>query len=159
METGREPPEKADGPSAHSGAQGCEGEAEPEYRHSLPHRAVFPHHQNRRLTRKTIAHSRLWENHCAANSVQCWMYNFTRKHETLDGRTPAQAMNLADHRWSLDEVIAMVDCFHKAKQDATFAAAFAGGNFVDMGTGEAENPVVSGPAQRRQVLPGGGTEG
>ena len=87
-------------------------------------------HSNRRLTRKTIAHSRLWENHAAANSIHVFLYNVVRKHEALDGRTPAQAIGVTGKRWSLDEVTAMVDAFHKEKEDAAFESAFASSNFV-----------------------------
>lgn len=37
--------------------------------------------------------------------VFAFLYNFTRRHEALDMRTPAQALGVADKRWSLPEVI------------------------------------------------------
>jgi hypothetical protein len=34
-------------------------------------------------------------------------YNFCRGHETLEGRTPAQAAGLTDHVWTLAELLAV----------------------------------------------------
>ena len=35
-------------------------------------------------------------------------YNFGRKHEALKGKTPAMASNLADHVWTIKELIERV---------------------------------------------------
>ncbi|MEX2167863.1 MAG: hypothetical protein WD851_01010 [Pirellulales bacterium] len=32
-------------------------------------------------------------------------YNFSRKHETLKGQTPAMASGLADHVWTVKELL------------------------------------------------------
>ena len=72
--------------------------------------------QNRRLTRLTNGFSKKWENHAAAFALQFAYYNFCRVHETLtdatkvEGKakvktTPAMAAGLADHPWTLEELV------------------------------------------------------
>ncbi len=58
----------------------------------------------RRFTRLTNAFSKKWENHWAA--VACWFafYNFCRIHKTLRV-TPAMAAGIADHQWSVRELL------------------------------------------------------
>ncbi len=58
----------------------------------------------RRFTRLTNAFSKKWENHWAA--VACWFafYNFCRVHKSLRV-TPAMAAGIADHVWSVRELI------------------------------------------------------
>ncbi len=67
---------------------------------------------NRRFTRLTNAHSKKIQNHEAATALMFMFYNFCRPHLTLtEGkkkRTPAMAAGVADHIWSLDEVIALL---------------------------------------------------
>lgn len=59
----------------------------------------------RRFTRLTNAFSKKWENHWAA--VACWFafYNFCRVHTSLRV-TPAIAAGIADHVWSVQELLA-----------------------------------------------------
>jgi IS1 family transposase/transposase-like protein len=59
---------------------------------------------NRRFTRLTNAFSKKWENHWA--SVACWFafYNFCRVHKSLR-TTPAMAAGIADHVWSVRELL------------------------------------------------------
>jgi IS1 family transposase len=59
----------------------------------------------RRFTRLTNAFSKKWENHWAA--VACWFafYNFCRVHKSLRV-TPAMAAGIADHVWSVRELLA-----------------------------------------------------
>jgi len=59
----------------------------------------------RRFTRLTNAFSKKWENHWAA--VACWFafYNFCRVHKSLRV-TPAMAAGIADHIWSVRELLA-----------------------------------------------------
>jgi IS1 family transposase len=59
---------------------------------------------NRRFTRLTNAFSKKWENHWAA--VACWFafYNFCRVHKSLR-TTPAMAAGIADHVWSVRELL------------------------------------------------------
>jgi hypothetical protein len=58
----------------------------------------------RRFTRLTNAFSKKWENHAAAVMLwYCW-YNFGRVHKTLRV-TPAMAAGIADHVWSVRELL------------------------------------------------------
>jgi transposase-like protein/IS1 family transposase len=58
----------------------------------------------RRFTRLTNAFSKKWENHWAA--IACWFafYNFCRVHKSLRV-TPAMAAGIADHVWSVRELL------------------------------------------------------
>jgi IS1 family transposase len=58
----------------------------------------------RRFTRLTNGFSKKWENHWAA--VACWFafYNFCRIHKSLRV-TPAMAAGIADHVWSVRELL------------------------------------------------------
>ena len=58
----------------------------------------------RRMTRLTNAFSKKWENHEAALALFFAYYNFCRVHLTLK-RTPAMKSGLADHVWSLRELL------------------------------------------------------
>ena len=61
--------------------------------------------QNRRFTRLTNAFSKKWENHWAAVALfYCW-YNFGRVHKSLR-MTPAMAAGIADHIWTVRELLA-----------------------------------------------------
>ncbi len=58
----------------------------------------------RRFTRLTNAFSKKWENHWAAVILwYCW-YNFGRVHKSLRV-TPAMAAGIADHVWSVRELL------------------------------------------------------
>ena len=58
----------------------------------------------RRFTRLTNAFSKKWENHWAAVALwYCW-YNFGRVHKSLRV-TPAMAAGIADHVWSVRELL------------------------------------------------------
>ncbi len=63
----------------------------------------------RRFTRLTNAFSKKVENLAAAVAPHFMHYNFCRVHQTLKGRTPAMAAGVADHVWSLEEVINLLD--------------------------------------------------
>ena len=58
----------------------------------------------RRMTRLTNAFSKKWENLEAAYSLWFAYYNFCRIHKTL-GVTPATESGLADHVWSVPELL------------------------------------------------------
>jgi len=58
----------------------------------------------RRFTRLTNAFSKKVENHAAMVAIHFLYYNFGRIHKTLRV-TPAMAADLADHLWSLEEII------------------------------------------------------
>ena len=58
----------------------------------------------RRFTRLTNAFSKKVENHVAMVAIHFLHYNFARIHKTLRV-TPAMAAGLADHVWSLEEIV------------------------------------------------------
>ena len=58
----------------------------------------------RRFTRLTNGFSKKVENHRAQFSVYFMYYNFCRVHQTLRV-TPAMAAGVADHVWSLEEMV------------------------------------------------------
>ena len=64
----------------------------------------------RRLTRLTNAFSKRLEPHCAAISLFVAHYNLCRVHESLTPNvhrqaTPATALGIADHVWSIGELL------------------------------------------------------
>jgi len=64
----------------------------------------------RRFTRLTNAFSKKLENHACAVSLHFMYYNFARPHQTLANpypRTPAMAAGIADHVWSIEEIVAL----------------------------------------------------
>lgn len=62
----------------------------------------------RRFTRLTNGFSKKVENLTHAVSLHYMHYNFARRHQTL-GMTPAMAAGVADHRWTLREIAALLD--------------------------------------------------
>jgi IS1 family transposase len=62
----------------------------------------------RRYTRLTNAFSKKVENLAAAVSLHFAYYNFCRVHTTL-GTTPAVAAGIADHTWTLAELIGLLE--------------------------------------------------
>ncbi len=58
----------------------------------------------RRFTRLTNGFSKKAENHAAMVAIHFLYYNFGRVHKTLR-ITPAMAAGLADHVWSLEEIV------------------------------------------------------
>lgn len=58
----------------------------------------------RRFTRLTNGFSKKWANHEAALGLWFSFYNYCRKHQTLK-ETPAMASGLADHVWTIRELI------------------------------------------------------
>ena len=62
----------------------------------------------RRFTRLTNAHSKKIENHEHALALYFMCYNFARIHQTLRV-TPAMEAGVADHVWSLEEVVGLLD--------------------------------------------------
>lgn len=61
----------------------------------------------RRFTRLTNGHSKKIENHGHAFALFALHYNFCRKHQTL-GTSPAVKAGLADHVWTIDELIGLL---------------------------------------------------
>jgi len=62
----------------------------------------------RRFTRLTNAFSKKLANLEAAIALHSMHYSFCRVHQTL-GTTPAVAAGLADHVWSIKELVALLD--------------------------------------------------
>jgi hypothetical protein len=62
----------------------------------------------RRYTRLTNAFSKKVENLAAAVSLHFMHYNFCRVHQTL-GTTPAMAAGIADHVWTIAEMIGLLE--------------------------------------------------
>jgi len=62
----------------------------------------------RRFTRLTNAFSKSIIHHAAAVSLHMMYYNFARVHQTLK-TTPAVAAGVADHAWSIEEIVALLD--------------------------------------------------
>jgi IS1 family transposase len=66
----------------------------------------------RRFTRLTNAFSKKLENHVLALALHFMYYNFVRPHKTLANpypRTPAMVAGLANHVWTVEEVVALTD--------------------------------------------------
>jgi IS1 family transposase len=61
----------------------------------------------RRFNRLTNAFGKKIENHAAAVSLHMMYYNFARVHVTLK-TTPAVAAGVADHIWSIEDIIALM---------------------------------------------------
>jgi len=62
----------------------------------------------RRFTRLTNAFSKKVDNHAAMVAIHFLHYNFARIHKTLR-ITPAMAAGLADHVWSLEEIVSLLE--------------------------------------------------
>ena len=62
----------------------------------------------RRFTRVTNGFSRKVENYAAAVALHFMHYNFARIHKTLRV-TPAMEAGVADHVWSIAEIVALID--------------------------------------------------
>jgi IS1 family transposase len=62
----------------------------------------------RRFTRLTNGFSKKLENHGASVALYMMYYNFGRKHQTL-GTTPAVKAGVADHIWSVEEIISLLE--------------------------------------------------
>jgi hypothetical protein len=68
----------------------------------------------RRFTRLTNAFSKKLENLEAAVALYFMDYNFIRPHQTLTAQagqktTPAMAAGVADHGWTMEDLIAMME--------------------------------------------------
>jgi hypothetical protein len=62
----------------------------------------------RRFTRLTNGFSKKLENHEHALALYFMYYNFCRIHQTLRV-TPAMEAGIADHVWSLEEIVALLE--------------------------------------------------
>ena len=61
----------------------------------------------RRFTRLTNGFSKKIENHAAAVALYFMYYNFGRVHQTLRV-TPAMEAAVADHLWSIEEIVGLL---------------------------------------------------
>jgi hypothetical protein len=61
----------------------------------------------RRFTRLTNGFSKKFDNHCHAIALYFMFYNYVRIHQTLRV-TPAMEAGLADHPWSLEELVGLL---------------------------------------------------
>jgi IS1 family transposase len=73
----------------------------------------------RRFTRLTNAFSKKIENMEHAVALYFMNYNFMRKHQTLK-TTPAQAAGVADHQWTFEELVTLIDRYEETASN--FAA-------------------------------------
>ena len=62
----------------------------------------------RRFTRLTNGFSKKLENHAATVALYFMYYNFARVHQTLRV-TPAMEAGIADHVWSLEEIVSLLE--------------------------------------------------
>src|SRR5258708_40005108 len=65
----------------------------------------------RRFTRLTNAFSKSYKNHCHMVAIYFAYYNFCRVHQTLRV-SPAMESGLADHVWSLEELVGFGALLH-----------------------------------------------
>jgi IS1 family transposase len=63
----------------------------------------------RRFTRLTNGFSKKVENLEAAVALHFAWYNLARPHQSLGGKTPAMAAGVADHRWTAEEIVGLLD--------------------------------------------------
>lgn len=68
-----------------------------------------------RFTRLTNAFSKKVENLAAAVSLHFMYYNFCRVHQSLNHKTPAEVARVTDHRWKIEELIALLEAKENAK--------------------------------------------
>lgn len=61
---------------------------------------------NRRFTRLTNGFRKEVDNHAAQIAIFMMVYNFQRKHMTL-GTTPAAKAGIADHIWTIEEIVGL----------------------------------------------------
>src|ERR1700730_7264557 len=96
----------------------CTGEPDPKHiSTSYIERANLTMRMNmRRFTRLTNGFSKKLENHAAQIAIFMVVYNFQRKHMTL-GTTPAVKAGIADHIWTIEEIIGLLE-----KQEQAVAA-------------------------------------
>lgn len=62
----------------------------------------------RRFTRLTNAFSKKVQNHENAVAIHFMYYNFARIHQTLRV-TPAMAAKVADHVWSIEQIVGLLE--------------------------------------------------
>jgi IS1 family transposase len=78
----------------------------------------------KRFQRKGLGYSKDLDMHKAGVALHLGVYNFVRKHTTLE-TTPAVAAGVELERWSLEQVVEMTVEYLRRKEDAKFEDAFA----------------------------------
>jgi IS1 family transposase len=73
--------------------------------------------QMRRFTRLTNGFSKKLENHIASIAIHYMHYNFCRIHQTLRV-TPAMEAGIADHVWTIEEMLGILDAKESENQAA-----------------------------------------
>ena len=63
----------------------------------------------RRFTRLTNGFSKKVENHTAHVALHFFHYNYCRPHMSLKGQTPCQAAGVEARRWSVEDVVRLLD--------------------------------------------------
>ncbi|MBK9188497.1 MAG: IS1 family transposase [Phycisphaerales bacterium] len=63
----------------------------------------------RRWTRKTNAHSKKFENMQAAFALHACFYNWARPHASLNGKTPAMVLGIADRAWTVADLVGLLE--------------------------------------------------
>jgi IS1 family transposase len=59
----------------------------------------------RRFVRRTINFSKKVDNHRHAVALFVAVFNFCRVHKSLNGKTPAMAAGITDHKWTVEELL------------------------------------------------------
>jgi transposase InsO family protein len=59
----------------------------------------------RRFTQLTNGHGKRLKHHAALRAIVVAWYNFARPHESLKGRSPAMASELADKVWTIKQLL------------------------------------------------------
>lgn len=72
----------------------------------------------RRWTRKTNAHSKSFENMQAAFAVHSCFYNWARPHASLNGKTPAMALGIADRVWTVGDMVDLLEASERKSIEA-----------------------------------------
>lgn len=63
----------------------------------------------RRWTRKTNAHSKKFDNMQAAFALHSAFYNWARPHASLNGKTPAMVLGVADRAWTVEDLVGLLE--------------------------------------------------
>jgi hypothetical protein len=62
---------------------------------------------SRRYTRLTNGHSKRIQFHCWSLAMHLFYYNWIRPHSSLEGKTPAMAAGLTEHRLTLKDMLTL----------------------------------------------------
>jgi IS1 family transposase len=62
----------------------------------------------RRYTRLANGFSKKMSNHAHMTAIFFTYYNFCRRHQSLGGKTPAQAAGLASNNWTVEKLVSLL---------------------------------------------------